>query len=237
MPSNKPLKDIYKESFFCRRHKMAWRAPVICTAIASAIQFDSVIDVGCAIGDLVAGFQDLGKHAFGIEGSQGAEPYLVCPRDTVFFRDLRRPLDSPAAIKKLFIRAPDRKPLYGLVTALEVAEHIEPEYAEQFVTTLTELSNRVLISAAPPGQKGHYHVNCQPVSYWDALFGKRGYVRKDGIVRTIKDAWAPYRHKDGVRAYDKNLHYYEARNATPDRCHNNCDPQTGSTENNPGFLF
>lgn len=209
MNSDKPLELMYKKSFFTKRHRLAWRAPIVCKAIADTIKFHTVIDIGCAIGDLVKGYQDLGKTAYGIEGSTEAKPYLVCQKGTVFFLDLRRPLDTPDQ-PTFFSRDACGKALYDLVTCLEVAEHIEPKYAEQLVLSLTKLSDKILISAAPPGQRGHHHVNCQPIQYWDVLFKRLGYQRKDQVAEAVKSHWVAYKDKPGIKAYEQNLHYYKA---------------------------
>jgi hypothetical protein len=59
--------------------------------------------------------------------------------------------------------------MFGVDVALsfEVAEHIDPEYASMLVANLTRrLPTRVIMTAAPPGQGGIAHVNCQPKQYW-----------------------------------------------------------------------
>lgn len=201
------LRTAYKESFFAKRKSLLWRVPIVCKAIAQAIDFSSVIDLGCANGDLVAGFREIGKQSFGVEGSREASKHLICDRDLIFFRDLRRPLDKPGQ-EPMFSRDKTGMPLYGLAMALEVAEHIEKGFAKQFVSTLINLSDNVLVSTAPPGQKGHYHVNCQPVEYWDHIFACHGYCRRDEVADQVRAGWAGYGHKAGIKAYEQNLHFY-----------------------------
>lgn len=193
-----PLTNIYKGGFFKNRHKLMWRAPIVCKAVADAIKFNSVIDVGCAIGDLVKGFQELGYFSRGLEGSKAAKDFLVVSEKFVDFHDLR----------KLFSVHKARR--FGLATCFEVAEHIEPEYAEILVANLAFLSGQVLVSIAPPGQGGHYHVNCRDIDYWDKLFEKLSYIRNDKVCDSIIKAWTPYKSKPGIKAYYNNLHFYEA---------------------------
>lgn len=193
----KPLEKIYGQRFFCRRNKLSWRAGPFCQAVYDVFKPASVIDVGCAIGDLVDGFIKQGVLCYGIEGSKEAEKYLVADKELVFFKDLREPIRLPFC--------------FDLVLCLEVAEHIEPEYAEQFVDNLIRMSDRILLSAAPPGQGGHYHVNCQPREYWERLFEGFDYYPKYEYSELLKSKLKPWRHKPGIKAYYQNLLYFEGR--------------------------
>jgi len=66
---------------------------------------------------------------------------------------------------------------YDLVTSIETAEHIEPEYADALVSTIAMASaKRIVFTAAMPGQIGHGHVNCQPMYYWREKFHNLGFT-------------------------------------------------------------
>ena len=169
----KSLEEIYPPRFFARRDKLHWRAPIVRDAIMAAIPVHSIIDVGCATGDIVKAFMDKGCFALGIEGSSNVIPFAIIPEVALIIHDLRTPLK-------------DFKYSFDLCLCLEVAEHIEPEYADIFVSNLCSLSNQVLISAAPPGQGGHYHVNCRPPEYWEDKFTLQGFYREHTIVEMIK---------------------------------------------------
>jgi len=196
-----PLEKTYSGRFFRNRHKLSWRAPHICGVINDIFHPKSVIDVGCAIGDLVKGFWDLNMVAHGIEGSEEVEPYLISEvKNKIMLRDLRKPIELKVC-KSL---------KYDLVTCFEVAEHIEEEYADQFINNITNLSNKILMSFAEPGQKGHSHVNCQPFNYWDNKFFKKGYYYKQEIVDKVLKDLEPWKKKDGIKALFKHqLVYFE----------------------------
>ena len=82
---------------------------------------------------------------------------------------------------------------YDLAISIEVAEHIEPGNAEEFVRLLTGLSDTVLFSAAIPGQGGTGHVNEQWPEYWAALFRASGYGAMDCLRTKIwDDAQIPF---------------------------------------------
>lgn len=185
------LSEIYKESFFGKRNRMMWRVPIWCEAIKKVFMPFSVIDFGCAIGDFVKGFENIGIRSIGIEGSKNAIPYMVTKEYII--HDLRKPFVCGR---------------YDLCQCLEVAEHIEPEYVNQFIENLCMASENILISAAPPGQKGHHHVNCQPIEYWDKQFKQINFERDDNTADKIKREIFLYKDKPGLKAYYQNLHFY-----------------------------
>ena len=191
----KPLDEIYKPGFFKRRDSLSWRAPIICGPVIETLWPKSVIDVGCAIGDLVEYFLEKGLDAYGLEGTENIIPWLKISQWRLYFKDLRTEIDLG---KK-----------FDLVTCFEVFEHIEPEYADILLANLTGMSDRLLISAAPPGQGGHYHVNCQPMVYWIEKFDNLGYKPDTGVVADIRKRLAPWKHKPGVKAIYQNLAYFE----------------------------
>ena len=62
---------------------------------------------------------------------------------------------------------------------LEVAEHIDKEYADRFIDNICRHSDTILFSAAHVGQGGDGHVNEQPIEYWIDKFSNRGYKLTD----------------------------------------------------------
>lgn len=184
--------EMYKASFFAKRDKLSWRVPLVCGAVCEVLDPTSLIDVGCGIGDYVSGFLMHGVNACGVEGSKNCIPYLAAPEDKIFIRDLREIIDVG---------------YYDVALCLEVLEHIEEEFADTIVYNLNCMSDRVLVSAAPPGQKGHYHVNCQEKQYWIEKFAKYGFKRDESIEERIKKEWFPMRRKE-MSAYYKNLIYF-----------------------------
>jgi len=68
---------------------------------------------------------------------------------------------------------------YDCVISFETAEHIESKVSSIFIHNITQAtltSGRILFTAAPPGQQGCGHINCQPAEYWIKLFRNRGFV-------------------------------------------------------------
>ncbi|MHA2046721.1 MAG: class I SAM-dependent methyltransferase [Candidatus Thorarchaeota archaeon] len=186
----KSLEEIYGPKFFAKRHKLQWRAEIVCKAIINALEPESVIDVGCATGDYVHYFNSLGIKALGIEGSSAVLPYALT--DKIVICDMR---------KREIVRENS-----DLLTCFEVLEHIEEEYSDIFVENLTKLSDRILVSAAPPGSGGHYHVNCQPKKYWIEKFMVHNYGYDEVITCLVKAGLKPWIHRKEL--YHNNLMYF-----------------------------
>lgn len=194
------LDKAYNKKFFLRRKSLAWRVPIVVDAIVSTLHPRKVIDVGCGNGDLVVGFQkSLKQPAYGIEGTMNAldsmEPWM---QNYIFIRDIRKHLGYDFLVHKM-----------DLAICFEVAEHIEDDYADVFVDNLCLLSDTILMSAAPPGQGGHCHVNCQPWDYWFHKFTNRGYRHNHDVVDELKRIWGPWANKKGIKAYYQNLMCWE----------------------------
>jgi SAM-dependent methyltransferase len=126
----------------------------------------SCVDVGCGTGTWLRAIAEGGVADYiGVDGVEIPPADLLFKRDRFVRRDLRTKWDLGRRFEAAF--------------CLEVAEHIEPEYAETLVDALARHSDTVIFSAACPGQPGQHHINCQWPSYWQGLFNARGYVCDD----------------------------------------------------------
>lgn len=117
-----------------------------------------IFDVGCGPGVYVNAFREAGLIAEGVD----LDPRCPYHRLDIFSREF----DDLVALG-----GP-----YDLCLCLEVAEHLPETRADEFVSKLVKVSDTVLFSAAPPGQGGHGHINCQPKSYWEEKFATHNYV-------------------------------------------------------------
>lgn len=122
-----------------------------------------IIDVGCAIGGWGHKVEEWGIDYTGIDFGVPIDK-LVISKDDYIDHDLRAPLDI----------IPKNVQFFDLALCCEVAEHLEPEYADQLVETICRLGKNVLFSAAIPGQGGVNHLNEQFQSYWAEKFAKHG---------------------------------------------------------------
>ena len=112
-----------------------------------------------------------GVRAWGVDGSQAALDVAPrCLRHSTVLRDLTGATGATGATGSpgLFGAL-----LWDLAVSIEVAEHIPAEHVEAFLRWF-DGEDRVLLTAAPPGQGGNHHVNEQPQSYWVERFEARG---------------------------------------------------------------
>lgn len=169
-------------------------ARAVVPQLSAAIPIRTVADFGCGQGAWLSVWSLTGASVIGIDG-----PYV----------DRNRLLIDPAVFRAADLGEPlDLGQRFDLVQSLEVAEHLPAENAEQFISTLTRHGPCVLFSAAIPGQGGENHINEQPLSYWRAIFRRRGYVAIDWLRPLLVDNAAveqSYRYNILLYVDDRHL--------------------------------
>lgn len=141
----------------------------------------SWLDVGCGTGAIVKTALHNLVDAFGVD-------QLAEDSDRFMRVDLRLPLD----LKRTF----------ALVSCIEVAEHLQPEYEGVICDTLArhvQVSGGILVfTAAKPGQSGYNHFNCQSKEYWHDRLESRGlkydYVRTMRLGELWRQTWTQLHH-------------------------------------------
>ena len=132
---------------------------------------NSVVDIGSAEGAWLSVFTKHGvKTIRGFDGPWGMKEDLLIPVERFTSLDLET------------FQAPMNE-RFDLAMSLEVAEHLTEKAADNFISQLTRLSDRVLFSAAIPGQGGLHHLNEQTPNYWAKKFESHGFVQLD-ILRS-----------------------------------------------------
>ena len=125
----------------------------------------SVIDIGCGIGNFLKEFKNNGViDILGVDGSWA--DLIEINKNISESNFIEFNLDEE------FI--PTKK--FDLAISLEVAEHIDANYSDNFVKTLCNCSDNVLFSAAVPLQGGQNHLNEQWNHYWKLKFEKEGFT-------------------------------------------------------------
>jgi SAM-dependent methyltransferase len=138
------------------------------SSLVPGLEPSSVLDIGCGIGTWLRAALDTGvKDVFGIDGVEIAPNRLLFPQECFMVRDLTEPINLGRR--------------FDLAICLEVAEHLEQQYAETLIQTLVRHSDCIVFSAAPPGQPGQHHVNCEPPSAWQRRFNDLGFFCDDEI--------------------------------------------------------
>jgi len=130
----------------------------------------SWLDVGCGTGAALAYVADKGIVAVGLEKSS-----VAIRHSRVRQRIIQHDLSVPLAMNRKF----------DVVWCYEVAEHLPPMSADQLVETLCRHGDIVVLSAAPPGQGGHGHVNEQPATYWIGRFETMGFRVDEGATAQL----------------------------------------------------
>lgn len=146
----------------------------------------SMLDVGCGCGTWLKAAMELGVTSVqGVDGVPIPEEQLLIPRHCFRVQDLTQPWDSPAQ--------------FDLVICVEVAEHLPPDSSPDLIKMLAARGNRILFSAAAPGQPGQNHIHCQWPDFWQAHFNRFGFACDDSI------RWQLWDNEDVEPWYRQNL--------------------------------
>ncbi len=134
----------------------------------------SVIDIGCGQGEWLSVWKQHGvKNILGYDGPFVKQEELMISKEEFLVCDLEKEFQS--IIK------------YDCATSLEVAEHLKPQAAELFISSLCQSADFILFSAAIPGQEGTLHFNEQYPEYWINLFQKNNFEVYDCLREKIWD--------------------------------------------------
>jgi SAM-dependent methyltransferase len=156
----------YGDDFYRYLASFAVRsARAVVPQLSAVLPIRSVADFGCGQGAWLSVWRSVGASVVGIDGPYVDRDRLLVDAAAFHAADLAEPIDLGRR--------------FDLVQSLEVAEHLPATKAEQFIATLTTHGPCVLFSAAVPGQGGENHINEQPLSYWRAIFRRRGYIAID----------------------------------------------------------
>jgi len=156
-------------------------AELVAAAIFEIFKPASLADLGCGCGVYSHLFKAKGARVLSLDGVLPPPEHSFPVK--IMIRDLTAPLENSWGS-------------FDLALCLEVAEHIPEELAGTFLKNLTSFSDRLVMSAAPPGQGGVHHVNEQPRRYWARKMAELGFAynrRASGrILKILEGARPPY---------------------------------------------
>ena len=144
----------------------------------------SVLDVGCGEGHSTRYFRDLGCEVLGVDGSPEAQRNSVIPDRLVLHDFTTGPF------------VPGRT--FDLVWSCEFVEHIEEQYARNFLAAFESSNRFVMMTHALPGQPGHHHVNCQPSRYWVQRLKEVGFDLDYRLTRHARALGHAYFLRSGL---------------------------------------
>lgn len=170
---------VYDAKYFQhrRKHKPYAITPALTRCLVTELgPFTSALDLGAGPGCHSLALTELGIETWAVELSEHAPVFLLDCVHTLQ-HDLRQPLDL------------ERK--FDLVLCVEVAEHLPESAAGTLCDTITRHCGRLVVfTAAPPGQGGTGHVNCQPLGYWRTRMEARGLQYLSSQTEQIRHVWA-----------------------------------------------
>jgi len=169
------MTHIYSDTFFDYIDQGARRsAQHLLGLLGPLLTPGSVIDLGSGRGVWLDEWRKTGvSDVLAVDGDYVNRDQLAVPRENFMAADLTAPVFT------------ERR--FDLAQSLEVGEHLPTSASETLVDSLTRASDRVLFSAAVTGQGGEFHVNEQPLSFWQDLFAARGYTAYDCIRPHLSD--------------------------------------------------
>ncbi len=139
-----------------------------------------VLDVGCGSGQWLDEYRKYNIKTKGVEGSVNAWDVMSEETKEVVTKwDLRDTIE-------------EEDYTIDLAQSFEVAEHIEEEYADIFLhNLLKDDPDIVLLTAAPIGQHGFKHVNCQEREYWMTKMKNMGWLFSQDLLHTVIEWGTP----------------------------------------------
>ena len=170
------LAKIYDAAFFSEwgrgNERYASSAAAIVDALHRLYRPKRLIDLGAGCGVYSHYFTAKGTEVVTVDGVVPAPEFSYPLAFEV--RDLTVPFANPWGE-------------FDLALCLEVAEHIPESLSGAFLDNILRFSDRLVLSAAQPGQEGHHHVNTQPKRYWVGRLAEKGFAynrRETGRVQT-----------------------------------------------------
>lgn len=116
----------------------------------------SMLDIGCGPAGMTEYANYLGIYSVGVDGDTTLEK-----KEYVHIHDYST---GEFILDETF----------DLAYSAEFLEHVEEKYVSNFMPSFQK-AKYAFVTAAPPGQGGHHHVNERPKSYWIDVFSKYGF--------------------------------------------------------------
>jgi hypothetical protein len=136
-------------------------------AICQKFSINSMLDVGCGLGEMKTLCDERSIAYLGIDGD-----YTVKRNhDSVTIHDYTQ--------GKSLIEGE-----YDLGWSTEFLEHVEEAYKGNYMNDFSKCKY-ALVTHAPPGKRGYHHVNLKPAEYWISVFESYGFKLDSDVTQLI----------------------------------------------------
>ena len=151
----------------------------------------TVLDLGTGSGWFVNNGVKCGFDAYGIEGTDKVDklvPWLVFKDVRLFHADLRHPFYLFNHTTTGGERA--LSPLFNLITAWDVLEHLTEETIDTFLGCIYAMSSKYFMATIEFTEEGNegYHTLCKPREWWVGKFREHGFIEQpfDAIIQKAR---------------------------------------------------
>ena len=161
------MSHVYSQEFFDYIDQGARASAKRLISVAQPwLRPESVVDFGSGRGVWLDEWRKAGvSDVCGLDGDYVDRAHLAIPKECFRAVDLTVPQDLGRR--------------FDLAQSLEVGEHLPETAADTLVDGLVKHADLIIFSAAVKGQGGEFHINEQPLSYWQGKFEDRGYAAFD----------------------------------------------------------
>jgi len=142
----------------------------VLTYLIENYNIQSFLDVGCGPGGMVELAAHKGLKTLGVDGDYSLKRF---DKDKFIIHDYTV---SPLKLDEE----------YDVCWSCEFVEHVEEQYVDNFMQTISA-GKIAVITHAPPGAPGYHHVNCQLAEYWIDVFKKYNFIYDEIITKTIRN--------------------------------------------------
>jgi cyclopropane fatty-acyl-phospholipid synthase-like methyltransferase len=170
----------YDDKYY-RRHFTEYREweKKIGAAIIKRFAAKSIIDFGCGCGSYLEGALEAGADRLvGIEiNYKLAQPYIPKTLPGIREGDITQPFVGK----------------FNIAMSVEAAEHIKPEGTAGFIDNLVKTAeNAIVLTAAPPGQRGTGHINCRLQEFWIKEIEAGGFKYGKALTEECVKEWSSF---------------------------------------------
>jgi cyclopropane fatty-acyl-phospholipid synthase-like methyltransferase len=131
----------------------------------------TMLDIGCGPGGMIKLARENNIEACGIDG------------DFIVERDIT---PSWITIHDYTVGPSLFNTTVDLIWSVEFLEHVNEEYQDNYMQDFAK-GKYALITFAPPGKKGHHHVNCRDSNYWISVFDRYGFSYDSIITKQVRE--------------------------------------------------